>query len=160
MVGAGTPGGGLRKWQLAMQKVTAANAQESTVMTAGGRVERRKSLAGGGHLKGGIKGLLEAAKIQKAKEEAETEQKAAEEQQLALKNSVPLGWALGVFGPKNRMRIFLLKLVHHKVFERFDPSPRPGPRHGPRPRPRPAPRSRLEPNPNPNPNPHPNPDVK
>ena len=115
MVGAGTPGGGLRKWQLAMQKVTAANAQESTVMTAGGRVERRKSLAGGGHLKGGIKGLLEAAKIQKAKEEAEEEQRAAEEQQLALKNSVPLGWALGVFGPKNRMRIFLLKLVHHKV---------------------------------------------
>ena len=46
--------------------MTAANAQDSTVMTAGGTVEarsRQRSLAGGGLLKGGIKGLLEAAKI-------------------------------------------------------------------------------------------------
>ena len=115
VVGAGTPGGGLRKWQCALQKVAAANAQEDTQMAAGGRVERRKSCAGGGHMRGGIKGLLEAAKVQKAKEKAEEEEKAKEEEQRMLKNSVPLGWSLGVFGPTNPLRIKLLKLVHHKV---------------------------------------------
>ena len=53
-----------------MLKVSAANAQEATVMTAGGVVQQRRSLAGGGLLKSGIKGLLEAAKARRVRARA------------------------------------------------------------------------------------------